>query len=274
MTTAASVALGVVVCVLLAAVLGWLGLQVKPKPFPANPERSPEPATVPLPEDLPAPVDRLFRAIIGDEVPVIESAVITGRAQLRFMGITFPGRYRIVHDAGQGYRHYIEATLFGIPLMKVNESYLDGRARMELPVGVIENEEKVDLAANLGLWGESIWLPSVFLTDPRVRWEAIDDSTARLIVPSAAGEDSFTVYFDAESGLIEHMEAMRWKDPADTEKTLWRLDPYGWEEFHGLLIPSPAAVTWADEGTPWLVVDLQEVVYNADVREYIRAKGA
>ena len=67
--------------------------------------------------------------------------------------------------------------------MKVNEWYLDGKARMELPVGVIENEPKIDMAANLALWGEAIWLPSILITDPRVRWEAIDDTTARLIVP-------------------------------------------------------------------------------------------
>ena len=39
------------------------------------------------------------------------------------------------------------------------------------------------------------------------------------------------------------------------------------------LIPSPAAVTWADEGTPWLVVNLEEVAYNVDVSDYIRAQG-
>ena len=51
---------------------------------------------------------------------------------------------------------YIEATIFGYPVMKVNEWYLDSKARMELPVGVIENEPKIDMAANLALWGESV----------------------------------------------------------------------------------------------------------------------
>ena len=102
---------------------------------------------------------------------MIKSVVITGRGSLRFRGISFPARLRFTHDAGQGYRHYIETTIFGYPLMKVNEWYLDGKSRMELPVGVIESEPKVDMAANLGLWGESVWLPSIFVTDPRVRWE-------------------------------------------------------------------------------------------------------
>ena len=66
-----------------------------------------------------------------------------GRGRLRLPskgGISFPARFRFTHHAGQGYRHYIEATMFGYPVMKINEYYLDGNARMELPVGVIENE--------------------------------------------------------------------------------------------------------------------------------------
>ena len=36
--------------------IGWLGLQVKPKPFPAYPEQTPALNTFALPADLPAPV--------------------------------------------------------------------------------------------------------------------------------------------------------------------------------------------------------------------------
>ncbi|MCZ7674149.1 MAG: hypothetical protein M5U34_47000 [Chloroflexi bacterium] len=194
---------------------------------------------MPLPDDLPAPVARYYEAIMGEEAPVVETAVITARGKLRFMGITFPARMRFTHDAGQGYRHYIEATIFGVPLLKVNERYLDGQARMELPVGVIENEPKVDMAANLGLWGESVWLPSIFLTDSRVRWQAVDETTARLIVPFADKEDSFTITFDAQTGLIRHMEALRYREAADEEKIPWRFDVLTWDEFNGILIPPP-----------------------------------
>ncbi len=259
--------------IILAPLLSFIGLRTQPRPFAPYPDQTPDLETVPLPADLPAPVARYYREAVGDQVPVIDSAVISTRGKLRVSGITFPHRFRFTHDAGQGYRHYIEATLFGLPLLKINERYLDGRARMELPVGVIEDEPKIDMAANLGLWGESIWLPSIFLTDSRVRWQALDETTARLIVPFADSEEIFTVFFDPQTGLIERLETMRYRDAADTQKTLWITEPLGWAEFHGLLVPSPAAVTWADEGSPWLVVTLEEVVYNADVHEYIRAKG-
>lgn len=251
-----------------------LGLRQQPQPFPAYPQHTPELEYAPLPANLPPLVTRYYRAIAGEHIPRITSAIISARGSLRFSGITFPARLRFTHSAGQGYRHYIEATFFGYPLLKVNEHYLDGQARLELPVGVIENEPKVDMAANLALWGESIWLPPVLVTDPRVRWEAIDEATARLVIPFRTGEDVFTVTFDPQTGLIRQIEALRYREATDAAKIPWRMEPLAWDRFHGLLLPARAAVTWADEGRPWLVMAVEEVVYNVDVQAYIRAKGA
>ncbi len=259
--------------ILVPLLLVW-GLRIQPRPFTAYPQSSQPLTAVPLPTDLPAPVARYYETIMGDEVPVVETAVVTGRGTVRFMGITFPARLRFTHDAGQGYRHYIEATLFGYPLMKVNERYLDGQARMKLPVGVVENEPKVDMAANLGLWGESIWLPSIYLTDPRVRWQAIDETSALLIIPFETSTDTFTVFFDTDTGLIKRMETLRYRDAADVKKILWELDVLAWDEYQGILIPSRSTATWADEGTPWLVIELEDIVYNVDVHSYIRAEGS
>jgi hypothetical protein len=47
----------------------------------------------------------------------------------------------------------------------------------------------------------------------------------------------------------------------------------GWQTFHGVKIPSPASVTWLDEGTAWSMWTIEDVVYNVDVAETIRARG-
>jgi hypothetical protein len=96
-------------------------LRIQPAPLPAFPQQAGQLETIPLPEDIPAPVERFYRQAYGENVSVIESFVVTGRAKMRIMGISFPARFRFTHIAGQDYRHYIETTIFGLPLMKVNE---------------------------------------------------------------------------------------------------------------------------------------------------------
>lgn len=258
---------------LLIAFIGWLGLHINPRPFPSFPGGAVILKTVPLPSKLPAPVKRYYQKLYGDKIPRIESAVITGQARLRVAGITFPGRFRFTHDAGEAYHHYLEATFFGLPLMKVNEHYLDGKSRLELPFMVTEGEPKVDQAANLGLWSESLWLPSVYITDPRVLWEAVDDETAMLVVPYGKIRERFIVRFDPVTGLVRLLEGMRYKGTTDEIKTLWLNEALAWKQVNGHKLAT-AAIIWHDEGTPWAFFTPKEVVYNVDVMDYIRMKGA
>lgn len=246
--------------------VGRLGLRVRPSPFPAMGGRRPEPETRPLPPGLPPPVERFYRRVYGGRLPLIRSAVIAGRARMRLGGITFPARFRFTHEAGRAYRHYIEATLFGLPLMKVNETYLGGKARLELPFGVTEGEPKVDQGANLALWAESaFWLPAILVTDERVRWEGVDESTALLVVPFGAGEERFVARFDEATGVLRLLEAERYKSPSSERKTLWRCEAREWTKVGGSAVPAVGSLTWADEGTPWAEFRAEDVAYNAEV---------
>lgn len=259
--------------VLIIILLGIIGLQIKPKSFDPFPIGSQIQEWIPLPNDLPKPVEHFYQQVYGDQMPVISSAVISGQATMRIGPITFPARFRFTHQAGSNYRHYIEATFFGFPIMKVNEYYLDGSGRMELPFGVVEGEPKIDQAANLGLWAESIWLPAIFLSDERVQWEALDDQTAILIVPFGEIEERYVVRFDPQSGMVKLIEAMRYRDAADVSKILWINEALEWGTIDETPTLTIGAVTWFDQGSPWAVFTVEEVVYNLDVDEYIRAKG-
>lgn len=255
-----------------AAATAWVGLRMEPAPLPPPDIDAAEVRTIPLPDGLPAPVARFYTTLYGDQLPVIESAVISGRGQMRIAGLTFPARYRFSHVTGDDYRHYIELTMFGRRLLSVNEWFVDGHARLELPFGVSEGPA-VDQGANLALWAEGVWMPSVWVTDPRARWEAVDDHNALLLVPFGGEDETFTVRFDPDTGLLRRMESRRFKGETDSDKTLWLNDAIDWGEVDGHAVPLRAEVTWADEGSPWARLRTEDVRYNADLGAYITAGG-
>jgi hypothetical protein len=255
--------------VILAVVFG---LRVQPTPFVAYAAPAAAVETIPFPTGLPAPVERFYRQLYGDQIPVYTSAVMTGRGTVRFMGITLPARMRFTHLAGQGYRHYFEATFYGLPVFNVNEHFLNGHSRLALPFGVVENDPGVDSAANQGLWAEATAYPAVFLTDPRVHWEAMDNTTTRIHVPFGDDEQVFTIQFDPQTGGITHIETIRYRDEK-VGKLRW------WGDITQETIQTGAPnlvtfkVTWEDEGTPWLVYRVEDIQVNTDVNAYIRQTG-
>lgn len=262
----------------LAALLfvGWLGLQVQPSPFADYPQAgTADLKTVPLRAGLPKPVERFFRQTYGDRVPVIETAVMTGRATIRPVGqIDLPARYRFTHIAGQGYRHYIEACWFGIPFLKVNESYVDGVSLIDIPIIGKDSGPKVEQAANLGMWAESWQLPAILVTDPRVRWEPIDDDSATMVVPFKDGaEDRFLVRFDPATGLPTWTESMRYQKSDSVDKTLWMTHADSYGTLGGYKLNTVGSATWMSDGKPWATFTLEDVRYNVDVAAYVRARG-
>lgn len=256
-------------------VFGWLGLQIKPRPFSPYPEKTPELKTIPLASGLPAPVERFYKTIYGERIPVIETAVIKGRASIAPFGVKLPARFLFVHHAGKGYRHYIEATWFGMPLMKVNERYLDGKSLFELPVGEpIVDDPSTNQAANLAVWAEATWFPAIWVTDPRVHWEAIDANSARLYVPFENQDENFLVRFNPETGLMDSMEAMRFRESGpQAKKILWITRNLPGKKIEGTPLDAIGSATWLDQGQPWAVFTLEEVHYNVDVSQYILQKG-
>ena len=261
--------------VILLLVIAWLGLRWAPKSFPPWPPPPAPPAPAAWPEDLPPPVRRAFAAVLPNGPVEITTAVISGRAALRVNGIPLRARFRFIHQAGRSYRHAIEVTWFNRPILKIDESFVDGYPRMALgPLGKFEGTSTLFQAATLALWAESIWLPPLLISGPRVRWQAVDDTHARLFVPAGEEEEELLVTFDAGSGRIAAMDAQRYRDAGeDAVKLGWRCLIGEYAPFGGLLSPRQSSLQWSDQQRPWAEWTVEEVVYNADVNDTLRATG-
>ena len=264
MTQLGKVMIGAAGGLAVLAGIGWAGLQVSPSNLPPPVDKPQDLGTVDVPANLPAPVRRYFQVTLGQQAPRIESLVVYGRGRANF-GIWLPLRYRLVHRPGYEFERYMEITWFGLPVLKAIDRYVDG-VGMTGPVGRAATGPAVDQGANLILWAEAPLMPSLWLTDRRIRWEAVDDTTARLIFPFGDGQDELTVHFDPESGLVARMIALRYRDEK-SGNIPWRVDFLSWQTVNGAKLPARIAVPWEDQGEPWSYWNLEDFYWNVDVSE-------
>jgi hypothetical protein len=240
-----------------------------PSNFPAPEGKSLDLGTMRLPDDLPAPVRRHLLTAFGEQIPIVETAVFWGRARMKPAGLWMPARYRAFHQAGAAFVREMHVSWMGIPVVKGLDTYIDGRGMTKVAGGT-DIGAAVDQGANIVLWAEQfLMMPSVILTHPRVRWQAVDDNSARLIVPLGEDEDSLTFWFDPQTGLASHFSTMRYRT-ANEPKLPWRGDCLNWRSIGRAQIPSLFTATWEDQGQPWSYWHIEKLAWNVEVGEAIR----
>ncbi len=243
--------------------VGWVGLQITPGPLPPHPEGTRDRGVIELPADLPAPAYRHFRSTLGEQPPKVKTAVVWGRLRLRKGALWLPGRFKAYYVPGQEFSRQVELTWFGLPILQGSDSYLRGQGACTFG-GRVESGERVSESRIEALWAEAVWMPSAFITAPQARWEAVDSSTARLLVPFRDREEALTFRFDPQTGLMTEAAAVR-RGGQQAMGTPWRIEYGDWQALRSLTIPTQVAVTWEGEGRPWLYATVDGVEYNVDV---------
>lgn len=242
--------------------IGWLGLQIPSKLVTPVTTKSQTFGGVDNPANLPAPVRRYLQVALGDHAQRIESAVFWGRAQANF-GVWMPMRFQLYHRVGYDFRREMQITWFGFPVLKALDQYVNGQGLTGL-VGKADTGAGVDQGSNMILFAEAPLYPSIFVTDSRIRWVAIDDTSAQLFFPFGDEEDAMTVYFDPQTDLITKMTALRYFG-ANGEKEPWRVDFLTWQTVDGMTILARSAITWEKQGKPWSYWEITGVTWNVDL---------
>lgn len=244
----------------------WLGLKIRAPRLPALPA-DPAPPMRPLPDGLPAPVARYAAAVYGDALPKVESAVVQGRARLAPTGLPMPCRFRFYYDGpGANYYHDIRVTWWRRTVMRIHERLLDGHSILDLSlIGRVEDDPNTNRAAVQGYWAEVLaWIPALALADSRLRWQAVDDSTARVLLPGLDDVEAFTLRFDADSGLLQEIETLRYAEAGSDTRRRWRNRVLRWEMLDGVRVPVIAETQWDDE-PPWATWQVEQVALNLNV---------
>jgi hypothetical protein len=206
-------------------------------------------------QGLPAPVQRYLSLVLKEGQRPIVGVHLAQRGQMRLR----PGSERwLPFDASQvctssppGFDWAARVQIVpGVPAL-VHDTYVEGRGRLHaavwglLTVARAEGTTEMAQGELLRYLAEAVWFPTALLPSPRVRWEAIDGSRARVVLRDGPTEAALKVRFGAD-GLVESVCApLR---PRDTSGGLppapWlgRFRDYAWRE--GVQIPLAGEVEW------------------------------
>jgi hypothetical protein len=249
----------------LGLALAWLGLRVKARPFPTVAPGA-VPAALPLPAGLPGPVARFARALYGDRLPAAQTAQVVGRAWLAPVGgVPLPARFRFSYDAASAsYDHDIEVTWFTLPVLRIRERNQAGHAWLDLgPLGQVNDAPRTNRAAIQGYWAEALaWFPAIALSDARLRWEAVDDTSARVHLPGLDAAEALTLRFDAATGLLSAIDTRRYQNEAQPERWRWHNRVLAWDTVSGQRVPVRSETQW-NEDAPWATWTVEQVVLGA-----------
>lgn len=206
-------------------------------------------------DGLPAPVQRYFRAVLRDGQPLVSGASLdlegtinmgeaadrwrpftsTQRVVTRRPGFIWDARIAMapavtarVHDAYVGGEGILHAALFGL-----------------VPVANLRGTPEAAHGELLRFFAEAAWYPTALLPSQGVRWEAVDDASARATLRD--GETTVTLLFRfGTDGMIESCRAdARGRLVAGV--MTWAPWEGHWEDYAergGMRIPLVGEVAW------------------------------
>lgn len=131
-----------------------------------------------------------------------------------------------------------------------------------IPVANTKSYEKVNQATLQRYLAEIVWFPSASLSE-YIKWDTIDDHSARAIMEYKGAKGSGVFHFD-ENGSFKKFVAMRYQDSNDTEPTEWTVTAIRTEERNGMKIPVECEVSWKlKKGKwTWLKLKITDIQYN------------
>lgn len=156
------------------------------------------------------------------------------------------------------------------PLITIHgrDRFDNGKGQMKMWVNniirVVNGKgDKLDHGTLIRYLGELVWYPT-FALNPMVKWETIDDYSAKATLSINGTTGSGTFYFD-DNGQFIRFETMRYLGAdADAKKYNWIMKVDGYDTFEGIQIPSSMSATWVlDDGEwTWLKLKIADIRYN------------
>ena len=204
---------------------------------------------------LPAPVQHYFRAALTEGRPMVAGASLKltgtfnmGKTTDRWKPFTSDQKV-VTQKPGFDWNARV-AMMPGLPV-RVHDSYVAGKGTLHASIlglfTVADERGAGDIAEGelMRFFAEAAWYPTALLPSQGVRWEAVDESSARATLTE--GDTSLTMLFTFDGqGLIETVRAEKRGGTVDSDgvPTPWRCRFWSYEERGGMRVPLGGEAAW------------------------------
>lgn len=199
-------------------------------------------------EAFPEPVQRYFRYALSDGQAYISYARLKHTGTFR----TAPGKKWLPITGEQyftaekpGFIWFARVKPFPLFWIAARDTYFQGKGNVliKLLSTITLGDAKgkgVNQASLLRFLGESVWFPTALLPGDKLRWEAVDDRSAKLMLSDSGIEVSALVHFN-DKGEITQFTTDRYMD---TTLEKWTGYCREYRENNGVRIPAEIEAVW------------------------------
>ncbi len=224
---------------------------------------------------LPPPVRRYFLAVLKEGQPIISAATIdlAGTFNMSATGEhwkPFTSRQRVVTRRPGFLWNARVAMLPGVPV-RVVDSYIVGEGLLRasvlglFTVAEVRGAGEIARGELMRFFAEAAWYPTSLLPSQGVRWEAVDDASAKATIVDGPLSLTLLFRFD-EAGLITSFLADARAAMVGNEEVMlpWEGRWSDYRSRNGVLVPSTGEVAWLrPEGRkPYFVGTVEKLAYE------------
>lgn len=159
-------------------------------------------------------------------------------------------------------------------IVAARDSYIDGYGRMFIKmlgvktIGDVKGEE-MDQSGLVRYLNEMMWFPTAFLND-NIRWDAIDDRSAKVTIIDGSRSASAVMYFD-EQGALTNFASDRYHEVNGVYvEDRWETPMTGYGEFNGLKLPVKGEAVWKMSSGDFSYIKLEVTALEYDTNEIYR----
>jgi hypothetical protein len=206
-------------------------------------------------DGLPAPVQRYFRAVLTDGAPIVATAAVTHAGTFN-MGETkdqwksFTSEQRVVTQAPGFVWNGRIAMLPGVPVL-VHDAYFAGEGLLRPAIfgliTLVNLQGKGEIARGelMRFFAEAAWYPTALLPSQGVRWEAINDTSARATLTDGPISLTMTFTFGADDLIKSVLAESRGRTVAGKViPTPWEGRWSNYQRQGGMLVAMTGEVAW------------------------------